>query len=266
MPSLVVHDLSVTFGGVRALDSVSLTVEEGTLTGLIGPNGAGKTTLLDACTGFVPARGTVRLGDDRVEGLAPHRRARKGLVRTFQTLDLFDDLTVAENVASGVPAASPHRWWHQFRSMPASDSATVRDALRTVGLDDVRDRLPGALSQGRRALAAVARALVAQPRMLLLDEPAAGLDTGESEELGVRLEAVRDRGTTVLLVEHDMGLVLGHCDHVHVLDAGRLLASGTREEIRKDAAVLAAYLGEEPEAGHDGVAADRTAGEEVNTA
>jgi ABC-type branched-subunit amino acid transport system ATPase component len=245
---LRVSDLGVSFGGVHAVDGVTLEVPEGTLTGLIGPNGAGKTTLLDACTGFVPSRGEVRLGGDRIDRLASYRRARKGLVRTFQSLDLFDDLTVAGNVATGLPSASSRRWWHQLRPMPSADSPAVREALRTVGLSGGEDLYPAQLSQGRRALVALARALVAAPRVLLLDEPAAGLDTHESQELGERLRAVRDRGTTVLLVEHDMGLVLGHCDHVHVLDGGRLLASGSPEEIRNDPAVRAAYLGEESHA------------------
>ncbi|WP_395109936.1 ABC transporter ATP-binding protein [Actinomadura sp. SCN-SB] len=245
---LEVRDLEVSFGGVRAVDGVGLQVREGTLTGLIGPNGAGKTTLLDACTGFVPARGNVHLSGERIDRLPAYRRARKGLVRTFQSLDLFDDLTVAGNVAAGLSVAASRRWWHQLRPLPSADTGTVRDALRTVGLTGSEDHLPGQLSQGRRALVALARALVARPRVLLLDEPAAGLDVHESEELGERLQAIRDGGTTIVLVEHDMGLVLGFCDHVHVLDGGRLLASGDPEEIRRDASVRAAYLGEENDA------------------
>ncbi|AGP61240.1 ABC transporter ATP-binding protein [Streptomyces rapamycinicus] len=244
MSSLALRDLHVTFGGVRALEGVSLEVAEGTLTGLIGPNGAGKTTLLDACTGYVAARGEVYLGDRRLDNLAPYRRARAGLVRTFQSLDLFDDLTVAENVATGMPGETDQRWWHQLRRMPSADIPVLHDLLGSLGLDGVADLLPGAVSQGQRALVALARALMARPDVLLLDEPAAGLDTHESEELGRRLRGVCDRGTSVLLVEHDMSLVLGNCDHVHVLDGGKLLASGTPAEVRKDPAVLAAYLGE----------------------
>ena len=243
MPSLRVDDVSVAFGGVHAVDAVSLEVSAGTLTGLIGPNGAGKTTLLDACTGFVPARGEIRLAGERIDGLPSYRRARRGLVRTFQSLDLFDDLTVGGNVAVGVAPGGHHRWWHQLRPRPAADAPAVREALRQVGLEDAADLYPNRLSQGRRALVALARALAAGPAVLLLDEPAAGLDTHESEELGERLQAIRDRGTTLLLVEHDMGLVLGYCDFVHVLDRGRLLASGTPQEIRRNDAVLTAYLG-----------------------
>ncbi|MFF7472328.1 ATP-binding cassette domain-containing protein [Streptomyces sp. NPDC008092] len=244
MLSLALRDLSVAFGGVHALDGVTLEVAQGSLTGLIGPNGAGKTTLLDACTGYVTAHGEVHLGDRRIDGLAPYRRARAGLVRTFQSLDLFDDLTVAENVATGMPGEARPRWWHQLRRMPAADTPVVHDLLASLGLDSVAGSLPGSVSQGQRALVALARALIARPDVLLLDEPAAGLDSHESEELGRRLRDVCDRGTTVLLVEHDMSLVLGNCDHVHVLDAGKLLASGTPAEVRKDPAVLAAYLGE----------------------
>ncbi|MFC8432442.1 ABC transporter ATP-binding protein [Streptomyces sp. NPDC057253] len=244
MLSLALRDLNVAFGGVHALKGVSLDVAPGSLTGLIGPNGAGKTTLLDACTGYVTARGEVHLGDRRIDGLAPYRRARAGLVRTFQALDLFDDLTVAENVATGMPGDTRRRWWHQLRRMPAADTPVVHDLLASLGLDTVAGSLPGSISQGQRTLVALARALIARPDVLLLDEPAAGLDSHESEELGRRLRDVCDRGTTVLLVEHDMGLVLGNCDHVHVLDAGTVLASGTPAQIRKDPAVLAAYLGE----------------------
>ncbi len=243
MSSLRVDDVSVAFGGVRAVDAVSLEVSPGTLTGLIGPNGAGKTTLLDACTGFVAARGEIRLAGERIDGLPPYRRARKGLVRTFQSLDLFDDLTVGGNVAVGAALGGHHRWWHQLRPRPAADAPAVREALRQVGLEGMADLAPNRLSQGRRALVALARALVARPVVLLLDEPAAGLDTHESEELGERLRAIRDRGTALLLVEHDMGLVLGHCDYVYVLDQGKLLASGTPQEIRRNDAVLTAYLG-----------------------
>lgn len=258
MSRLEVCDLGVSFGGVRAVDQVSLSVEQGRLTGLIGPNGAGKTTLLDACTGFVPSRGQVLLAGERVDRLPAYRRTRRGLVRTFQSLDLFDDLTVAENVAAGVPARTPNRWWHQFGSMASPDAPQVREALGTVGMADDADRHPAELSQGRRALVALARALVARPAVLLLDEPAAGLDTHESEELGRRLEDIRDAGTTLFLVEHDMGLVLGHCDYVHVLDGGRLLASGTPKEIRANTDVLAAYLG-------DGNAAEAASTEEGST-
>ncbi|MER6808206.1 ABC transporter ATP-binding protein [Spirillospora sp. NPDC000708] len=244
MSSLEVRELSVSFGGVRAVDAVTLTAEAGKLTGLIGPNGAGKTTLLDACTGFVSARGEVRLGGERIDRSPAYRRARKGLVRTFQTLDLFDDLTVGDNVAAGTPPEGRRRWWHQLSAMPSAASPAVREALETVGLDGCAALFPGQLSQGQRSLVSLARALIAGPDVLLLDEPAAGLDSHESDELGERLAAIRDKGTTILLVEHDMGLVLGHCDHVHVLDGGRMLASGTPEQVRENPAVRAAYLGE----------------------
>jgi branched-chain amino acid transport system ATP-binding protein len=223
---LEVRDLSVRFGGVRAVDGVDLDVGAGLLVGLIGPNGAGKTTLIDALTGFVPAKGQVRFDGRDLAGLAPHRRARAGLVRTWQSLELFDDLTVAENL-----------------SVATADADAVAHALATVELDDVADRLPTELSQGQRKLVGVARALAARPSVLCLDEPAAGLDSEESLELGRRLRSIVDTGTSILLVDHDMGLVLGVSDDVYVLEFGQVIAQGPPAAIRADERVVAAYLG-----------------------
>jgi branched-chain amino acid transport system ATP-binding protein len=208
---------------VRALAGVDLAVEPGQLVGLIGPNGAGKTTLVDAVCGFVPATGVVRFDGQPIEDLAPHRRARAGLARTWQSLELFDDLTVAENLAVA--------------------GSGVAEALAATGLDDVADRLPTELSQGRRKLVGLARALAAGPTLLCLDEPAAGLDSDESLALGRRIRALVDGGLSVLLIDHDMGLVLGVSDHVVVLEFGRVIASGPPDEVRADERVVAAYLG-----------------------
>ncbi|GJM39184.1 MAG: hypothetical protein DHS20C19_25510 [Acidimicrobiales bacterium] len=250
MSLLRTDDLSVSFGGVKALSGVDLRVEQGGITGLIGPNGAGKTTFIDAVTGMVPSSGHVTLGDVDITSMPPAERARLGLVRTFQTLELFEDLTVEDNLA----AAALHRPWWQFivdalwpwgsRSIPPA----VDDALELLGITDDRDRLPSDLSHGQRRLVGVARALAARPRVLLLDEPAAGLDSAESTALGQRLRAIADTGVTVFLIDHDMGLVLDVCDTIHVLDFGSIIASGTADQVRTDPAVVAAYLGRAAEA------------------
>jgi len=243
MSVLSARGIGVRYGGVHALVDVQLTVQPGQLVGLIGPNGAGKTTFIDAVTGFTPHSGTVVLDDHDLTGAPPHLRARAGLVRTWQSGDLFDDLTVGENLAV---AADPHTWWAGLaRTLrgPARTSDQVPQALARVGLEALADTYPADLSQGQRKLVGVARALAGAPRVVCLDEPAAGLDTGESRLLGARLRAVVDSGTAMLLIDHDMGLVLGVCDHVVVLEFGRVVAAGPPDRIRDDPAVIAAYLG-----------------------
>ncbi|MGD9705138.1 MAG: ATP-binding cassette domain-containing protein [Acidimicrobiia bacterium] len=229
--ALSVQGLSVRYGGVIAVDDVSFDVPTGAIVGLIGPNGAGKTTTMDALCGFAGSIGEVRLAGRTLDGLAPHRRAQLGLGRTFQGLDLYEDLSVAENVAVG-----------QFTSR-ASGTAELDTLLESLGLTALAERPVSELSQGQRQLVSIARALAGRPNVLLLDEPAAGLDTVESLWLASQLRAIRDQGVTTLLVDHDMGLVLGLCDLIHVLDFGRLIASGTPAEIRDDEAVSMAYLG-----------------------
>lgn len=243
---LETRGLRVTFGGLHANDDVDLTVEEGRFVGLIGPNGAGKTTFIDAITGFVPlSGGTVTFAGDDITDVPAHQRATRGLVRTFQSLELFEDLSVRENLL----AASERATWRDaladvFRPNRRSPVAEdVNWALDLVELTDAADRLPSDLSHGQRKLVSIARAAAARPRLILLDEPAAGLDSGESRQLGVELRSLLDESVTVLLIDHDMDLVLGVCDEVYVLDFGRIIAHGTPEEIRRDPAVVAAYLG-----------------------
>jgi branched-chain amino acid transport system ATP-binding protein len=245
---LEASDLVVRFGGVVAVDGVSLSVPRSTLVGLIGPNGAGKTTTIDALTGFVTHRGTIRLvgpdGDERIDDLAPHERARRGLVRTWQSLELFDDLTVRENCeAAAVPDRLAAMARDLIRPRRALDVSAVDEALELLQLDGVADRRPAELSLGQRKLVAVARALAQRPRVLLLDEPAAGLDTSESLVLGERLRSLLDLDIAMVLVDHDMGLVLTVCDEVNVLDFGRVIASGSPAQIRSDRQVIEAYLG-----------------------
>jgi len=246
---LAVRDLSVRYGGVLALSSVSFDVPTGAVVGLIGPNGAGKTTLIDALSGFTtPSRANraapqVLFRGVSLDGCSAHERARRGFARTFQSLELFDDLTVRENLL--VSASTPTVWstisdaiWPKRHA-----NRVVDETLEMVGLLDVADRRPEDLSNGRRHLVAVARALAAQPSLLLLDEPAAGLDPSETAELAELLRSLPGRGVSVLLVDHDMSLVLGSCDQIHVLDFGSIIASGPPEQIRSDPAVIAAYLG-----------------------
>jgi branched-chain amino acid transport system ATP-binding protein len=245
---LEIEGLCVVYGGLRAVDDVSLRVPCEGITGLIGPNGAGKTTLIDAVTGFAPiAGGSIRFEGRDITRMRAHRRALSKLSRTFQSLELFEDMTVADNVRVTTESS---QWWRSladvFLRWRAKDSDDVARALSLLGLDDVADRLPSSLSQAERKSVALARAIVARPTLLMLDEPAAGLDRIETEELGTRLRQVAASGLGLLLVDHDMALVLTVCDYIHVLDAGRLIASGTPAEIRGNPEVLHSYLGEDP--------------------
>jgi branched-chain amino acid transport system ATP-binding protein len=240
---LSARSLTVTYSGVRAVDGVSLDLEAGSLAGLIGPNGAGKTSLVDALSGFIPYEGSVTLGDAPLDGLPPHERARRGLVRSFQSVELIDDLDVRGNL---LVAADRVSVWGALRDLvvPRSPAAGRLDrAVDVAGVGHLLDRRTDELSEGERKLVGLCRALVADPGVLLLDEPAAGLDTGESRRLGDRLLAVVEAGTAVLLIDHDMDLVLDVCDVVHVVDGGRQIATGTPAEVRNDDRVIAVYLG-----------------------
>ncbi|MFC4506012.1 MULTISPECIES: ABC transporter ATP-binding protein [Streptomyces] len=244
MSGLSVRDLSVSYGGVHALSGVDLDVEPGHLVGLIGPNGAGKTTFIDAVTGFVRHAGRVELDGGDLTGLRPHRRVRQGLARTWQSIELFDGLSVAENVA--VAADRRSGWAAAFRetfTKPTDPGPDVEEALSVVGLTDRAGTQAVDLSQGERKLVGVARALAGRPRVICLDEPAAGLDSEESIRLGRRLRRVVDAGTGMLLVDHDMALVLDVCDTVVVLEFGKVIASGPPAQVRNDPHVVAAYLG-----------------------
>ena len=242
---LEVNGLSVSYGGLQAVDDVSLSVRSEAIMGLIGPNGAGKTTTIDALCGFVPgARGAITLAGQRIDELRAHQRARCGMGRTFQSVELFDDLSVHENLL--VAALTP-RWW-----TPVVDAIAPRRTARGIDVDfaldlmDLRplaDARPSELSYGQQRLVGVARALAARPKLLLLDEPAAGLDPTETAALGRLIRGLADEEIGVLLVDHDMTLVLEVCDEITVLDFGRVIAGGPTAAVCADPAVVSAYLG-----------------------
>jgi branched-chain amino acid transport system ATP-binding protein len=237
--------VSVRYGSFQAVADADLEFETGVVVGLIGPNGAGKTTLVDALSGFVKSAGSVYVDGQRIDHMRPHRRALRGVVRTFQSLELFDDMSVRDNLL--VAAVQPP-WWACARDVLGMRSqrrhdALVRDALELLGLSELAGARPSEVSLGERKRIAVARGLVGGPRVLMLDEPAAGLDSKESLELGAHLRQVAESGVSILLVDHDMGLVLGASDWIYVLSSGRMLASGPPSNIRADPRVIEVYLG-----------------------
>ncbi len=249
--------LSKNFGGVRAVDDVSFTVAAGSLSALIGPNGAGKTTLFNMVTNlFPPSSGEVRFFGTDLKGLAPYRIAALGLVRTFQAARVFPGMTALENVLAGAHmhihggTISQMLWRRRARSEESALVAKAEALLDAVGLAAFRDTAATELPMGSQKLLEVIRALMAHPRMLLLDEPAAGLNDSETAELASLLIAIRESGMTILVVEHNMSLVMGIADQVIVLDAGTIVAAGTPAEIRRDPRVIEAYIGAQPEMQH----------------
>ncbi len=238
MSVLAATGLSVRFGGHLALNGVDLSVSPGTVTGLIGPNGAGKTTLFNVLCGMQPAvAGRVRLAGDDITDLPTHERARRGMARTFQRLEVFGSLSVRENLQVAAEQRARLGW------AGIGVDRSVDEALAFVGIDGVADRLAGTLPTGQARLVELARALVLEPKVLLLDEPASGLDADETGAFTALLGELAGRGLGILLVEHDMPLVMSTCSVVHVLDFGSLLAVGTPEEVQTNPAVLDAYLG-----------------------
>jgi branched-chain amino acid transport system ATP-binding protein len=232
---LRVEDVSVSFGGLKALDNVALEAPASQITGLIGPNGAGKTTLFNVITGLQrPNKGRVMLGDLDVTRYRPKRRARLGLGRTFQRLEIFGSMSARDNIL----VALENRHLHGRKARARAD-----ELLSLVGLRGVEDTHADVLPTGMSRLLELARALACEPRVVLLDEPSSGLDPSESERLGTLLGSLEATGLSILLVEHDMNLVMSVCAYIYVLDFGRVIAEGTRAEVQSDALVRTAYLG-----------------------
>jgi branched-chain amino acid transport system ATP-binding protein len=240
VPVLSVEDVCVRFGGVQAVSNATISAMHGQVTGLIGPNGAGKTTTFNVITGLEqPTSGTVRIAGRDVGRMPPYQRARLGMARTFQRLEVFGSLSAADNVLA---AAEFRRSWSRDGSDPR---AVTREVLDRVGLAHVAHSRVDSLPTGLARLVELGRALATRPRLLLLDEPASGLDSAESEALGDLLVELAADGMAVLVVEHDVELVMRICDRIHVLDFGRVICVGEPAEVQADPHVQAAYLGTE---------------------
>jgi branched-chain amino acid transport system ATP-binding protein len=247
---LEVAGVGISFGGVRAVDDVSLAANAGEVLSIIGPNGAGKTTLFNIISGLYRMdRGAIRLGGADVSRARPPELARRGLSRTFQNLQVFSRMTVIENVMAGRHLHESHNVWAHMLRLPGTASrdratrAHARDLLARVHLADAADTVAGNLSYGAMKRLEIARALATEPKVLLLDEPAAGCNDVETRELDELLVAIAATGVAVVLVEHDMKLVMSLSDRILVLDRGRVLTEGEPEAVARDERVIAAYLG-----------------------
>ncbi|UVO30187.1 ABC transporter ATP-binding protein [Bradyrhizobium arachidis] len=251
VPVLTLQGISLSFGGVTALDGIELAVAKGEIRAIIGPNGAGKSSLLNVVSGlYRPDRGVVQLGSERFRHVPTARLAAVGVARTFQNLALFKGLPVLDNVVMGLVHRRRAGFVRQILSTPqarreeAEARAAAEEAIAFLHLDAVKHQLAGGLPYGILKRVELARAMVARPQLLLLDEPFAGVTLGEKRDLAAHVRNARDAyGTTVVLIEHDMGVVMGLSDRIAVLDYGRKIADGSPDEVRSDQAVIDAYLG-----------------------
>lgn len=245
--------VTMRFGGVTAVDTLNMVIPEGRIVGLIGPNGAGKTTAFNVITGFYkPTEGDVFFEGQKITGLEPHEICALGMARTFQNIRLFYNETALENVMIGRHVRRRHHWWGAMLGLPSTlrEERGIRESserlLNRIGLGEYRDEPASALPYGAQRRLEIARALATEPKFLLLDEPAAGMNPQESLELMHFIRQIRDEfNLTILLIEHDMKVVMGVCEHIWVLEYGRLIAEGNAEAIRSNRRVIEAYLGED---------------------
>jgi branched-chain amino acid transport system ATP-binding protein len=251
---LTLHSVSKHFGGLEVLKDVSLTIPERGVFGLIGPNGAGKTTVFNLITGlFIPDAGAIEFFGKRLDGLAPYQITRRGIARTFQNIRIFKEMTLLENVLVAMgdhprySAVSVLLPWPRYRDAERRELDLARGLLRRVGLADKADGFAGALSYGEQRRLEIARALATEPKLLLLDEPAAGMNSAEKQQLMDEIVKLGESGLTILIIEHDMRFVMGLSKQITVLNFGRVIAQGSAEEIRTNPEVIEAYLGRDNE-------------------
>jgi branched-chain amino acid transport system ATP-binding protein len=249
---LVLDKVSKRFGGLSVLEDVSFSVPAGTVFGLIGPNGAGKTTVFNLVTGLLaPTTGAIALNGESLLGLKSHRITRRGIARTFQNIRVFKEMTLRENVVVGMHAHLGYgtaQWLfglQGYRAMERRAAERAEELLSWVGLAGKAHDIADNLSYGDQRKLELARALATDPKLLLLDEPVAGMNSGEKRELMAEIERIAARGYTIFMIEHDMRFVMGLCSRIAVLNFGRVIAEGTPEQIRGDPAVVEAYLGRE---------------------
>jgi branched-chain amino acid transport system ATP-binding protein len=250
MHQLEINNLTMAFGGITAIDGIDMSVEEGEIRGLIGPNGAGKTTFFNACSGRYPVTsGEILFRGHKISGLKPHQIARMGLVRTFQHVTLFKSFSVVKNVMAGNYLHAQHSYLgsllrtRKTMRAEADSERRAREILDFVGLGHIADKTASSLPHGHQKALGIAIALAAEPHLLLLDEPCAGMNNDESRQMINLVRRIRDTGVSVMLIEHDMKVVMGLCDKITVLNFGNIIAEGTPAEVREHPEVREAYLG-----------------------